>query len=394
MHPTPQPLAILEVDPRLQKHHPAGLIPMAEKEKITANTDFNRSATGSGPGQAGPFELRVSLSGLAPEDSLRAVLPSDYARIPISQLLDRIFPEAKEQRREVASMFDLRANPDLPDIYAVFLDVFDEWRDGRCALSLSGDAAVDVDFADSVSQHLQPASAPAPDGSGFPLLDLKIEQRYRAIEYALRHGRWESKEELLGWLRSLTLLYFLDKHEVGIPVAPSSESDRALTTALEALRSKHLIGPSEETATFVITEEGRRFIGGLLAETESYIELYDHFKDTEIDLASDTIEFDSGRGIDLRVQAFLLEGLEPIRTMFLLRLYDGTLDGFISTWESLIHDEDFFDAILEPVVNRYDLDEALMGWTMENGYSYLEEREEKARELEAQEEILRRVSRS
>ena len=334
------------------------------------------------------------MSGLPPEDSLRVVLPSDYARIHVSQLLERIFPEAEEQRRQVASMFDLRANPDLPDIYATFLDVFEEWRMGRCALLLSEDPGVDVDFADSVSQRLKPVSAPVPDGSGFPLLDLKIEQRYRAIEYGMRQGVWETREELLGWLRSLTLLYFLDKHEVGIPVVPSSEADRRLMPALDSLQSKRLIGPLEGTATFVITEEGRHFIGGLLAETESYIELYDHFKETEIDLELGSVEFDTGRGIDLRVQAFLFEGLDPIRTVFLLRLYDGTLDDFIPTWQSLIDCEEFFDGILEPVVNRHDVDEALMGWIMEKGYSYLEEQEEKARELEAQREIIRRVSRS
>ena len=336
----------------------------------------------------------MSLSGLAPEDSLRAVLPSDYARIPVSELLDRIFPETEEQRQQVASMFDLRANPDLPDIYAAFLDVFEEWRMGRCALLLSEDPGVDVDFADSVSQHLKPVSAPVPDGSGLPLLDLKIEQQYRAIEYGTRQGNWENKEELLGWLRSLTLIYFLDKHEVAIPVAPSSEADRKLMPALDSLQSKRLIGPLEGTPTFVITEDGRHFIGGLLAETESYIELYDQFKETEIDLELGSVEFDTGRGIDLRVQAFLFEGLDPIRTVFLLRLYDGTLDDFISTWKSLIDSEEFFDGILEPVVNRHDVDEALMGWIMEKGYSYLEEQAEKARELEAQREIIRRVSKS
>jgi len=46
------------------------------------------------------------------------------------------------------------------------------------------------------------------------------------------------------------------------------------------------------------------------------------------------------------------------------------------------------------VVNRDDVDEALMGWIMENGYSYLEEQEEKAQQIEAQKEIVRRVSRS
>ncbi len=95
----------------------------------------------------------------------------------------------------------------------------------------------------------------------------------------------------------------------------------------------------------------------MLTETESYIDLYDHFKDTEFDLDLDTTEFDTGRGVDLRVQVFLAEGLEPIRTVFLLRLYDGTLDDFVSTWECLIDDESFFDGILEPVVNLCEVDE-------------------------------------
>jgi hypothetical protein len=33
----------------------------------------------------------------------------------------------------------------------------------------------------------------------------------------------------------------------------------------------------------------------------------------------------------LRVQIFIAEGLDPVRTVFLLRLYDGTLDEFAST---------------------------------------------------------------
>ena len=49
---------------------------------------------------------------------------------------------------------------------------------------------------------------------------------------------------------------------------------------------------------------------------------------------------------------FLAEGLDASRTVFLLHLYDGTLDDAVSTWESLIDDESFFDSILEPVVSQ------------------------------------------
>jgi hypothetical protein len=129
----------------------------------------------------------------------------------------------------------------------------------------------------------------------------------------------------------------------------------------------------------------------LLAETESYIDRYDHFTDTEFDLDLDSVEFETGRGVDLRVPVFLAEGLDPIRTVFLLRLYDGSLDDSLANWESLIDDEAFFEGILEPAVNRCHVDETAIGQIVESGYGFLEEREERARELESQQEILRRV---
>jgi hypothetical protein len=88
---------------------------------------------------------------------------------------------------------------------------------------------------------------------------------------------------------------------------------------------------------------------------------------------------------------FIAEGLDPIRTVFLLRLYDGTLDIFSSTWRERIKDENFFDEILEPVVNRQNVDEALLDRIIGAGYVYLEERHQAARESAEREEIIQRV---
>ena len=327
---------------------------------------------------------------MAPEDCIRLELPPEFHRLPLSRLLDRVFPAADEQRREIASQFDLRANPDLPDIYAVFLTVCDEWRDGRCALRVSTETDADVDLAAPVSGLLPP-------GPDLPLLSLHLEQRYCALEYALRQGFWTERKELLDWLRPLTALYFLDKHEVKLGSDTPPETAPALRDALDALQSQGLIAPQDSTAApdetppFVITPPGRRYIGALLAETESCIDLYDHYRDTAIDLDRDSVEFDTGRGIDLRVQAFLAEGMDPIRTVFLLRLYDGTLDARLPGWQDAIEDEDFYDGLLEPVVNRYGADPAVMERVIESGYAWLEERQEQARRLETQREILRRA---
>ena len=372
---------------------------MAGPEAVTESGASNRT---------GWFEVRVSLTGMNADDALTVVLPPEFADTTVSQLLAHTFSSGEEEQSAVASMFDLRANPDLPEIYGVFLEAVEEWREGRCTFSFSGSDGQDLDLGGLVSRRLECSSAavaaparenlfnpPSPKESNgespLPRLLIRIEKQYHAIGYATQMGFWETREELLEWLQSLTLLYFLDKHEVEIKAPLPGGSGPGLKAAEAALRSKGLISCSADTQIFSITRKGRRFIGRLLTETESYIDLYDHFKDTEFDPDLDAVGFDTGRGVDLRVRAFLAEGLDPIRTVFLLRLYDGALDDFLSNWESLLDDEAFFEGILEPAVNRYDVDESVIGQIIEAGYGFLEDREESARELESQQEIIRRV---
>jgi len=185
----------------------------------------------------GSFVLKASLSGMPPDACLHAALPADYAQGTVSGLLDRVFPADAEGRQRVQEHFDLRANPYLPEIYEVFLAVCDEWRDWRCALLVSaGGRAAALDAAAS---RLLDAREP-------PVLALHIEQEYRPLEYAVRHGFWESREGLLDWMRSLTVLYFLDKHEArltasGEPPALAPSLDKALAS----LESQGIIAPQQ-----------------------------------------------------------------------------------------------------------------------------------------------------
>ena len=337
---------------------------------------------------------------MSPEDFVRLELPPECRRLSVSALLDRAFPASPEERQEIAAQFDpgtcnYRANPDLPEIYAVFLAVCEEWRDWRCALRVTSADRTEVGLS-------APVSPLVPSGQESPLLVLRLEQQYRAIEYAARHGFWASREELLDWMRSLTALYFLDKHEVRLHPGSTPETAPALRDALAILQAQGLIaapppsepdgdGPSDDAAPYAITPLGRRFIAELLAETESLIDQYDHYKDTIVDLDRETAEFDTGRGADLRVRALLAEGLDPVRAVFLLRLYDGTLDHRLRDWQNAIEDEEFYEGILEPVANRDGADPAAMELVIESGLSWLEERHEQARREEAEREILRRA---
>ena len=363
----------------------------------------------------GAFTLQVSLNGMAPEDFIRLEMPPDCRHLSVSQLLERAFPASPDERQEVAAQFDpgtcnYRANPDLPDIYAVFLAVGDEWRDWRCALRTTSADGADADLT-------APVSSLIPNDTESPLLTLRLEQQYRAVEYAVRHGFWADRKELLGWMRSLTALYFLDKHEVELHPGSLPASALALRNALASLQSQGLIaatppekhpplppeeGRGEGVSPYAITPLGRRFIAGLLAETESLIDQYDHYQDTVVDPLSlpshrggreggAYAEFDTGRGADLRVEAFLAGGLDPVRAVFLLRLYDGTFDHRLRDWQDAIEDEEFYEGILEPVVNRDGASPEAMELVIESGLSWHEERQEQTRREESEREIMRRV---
>jgi hypothetical protein len=129
-------------------------------------------------------------------------------------------------------------------------------------------------------------------------------------------------------------------------------------------------------------------IGELITEAESYIDRYDMFRDVVYD--ADPIEFGTGFGEDLRVQVYMREDLDPVRLVFLLQLYDCTLDAYAKTWREEIHREDFFDEILRPVLDRQHLDDELLDSVIESGYAYLEEQAELTMKQTLRTEAVRR----
>ena len=338
-----------------------------------------------------PLELRVYLCGMRPEDALQVLLPSEYTCLCIGELLELVFPDDEEGQSRVEDAINLRENPDLLDIYDVLLDAFDEWRTGRCALTFSENCGSELELPDPVVRHLRMRQPGEQDEPGYAVLDLVMEQKYPALDYALEQGYWKDRSRLLEWLQSSTLLYFLDKHEFKLLAAPVTDIDRHLLPIAKVLEGKNIIAPSDEPGCFDVTERGRQFIGVQIAETESYIQRFDVFKDVGYDVDAGIVEFESGSGEDLRVQVFTEEGLDPVRVVFLLRLYDGTLDKSITSWRQLIHEVKFYDGILEPVMSHFRVPEELMTWIIESGYAHIEERDEEARERRSRREILHRV---
>ena len=339
----------------------------------------------------GPFELQIHLRGMRSEDALEVVLPAEYARLRIGELIESVFPEDEGGRSQVEDMFDLRENPDLPEIYAALVDVFGEWRTRRCALRFTVNHGSEVELSDLTAEWLT-VTCPKQDDPGRPTLSLAVAQEYPSLEHAIEEGYWDDKGELMEWLQSQTLLYFIDKHDFKLSAAPSQEMEQQLLPIAEALRANQILSISEGTGYFDITRHGRRFIGSQIAETESYINRYDIFKDVDYDVDALAVEFGTDHGEDLRVQVFISEGLDPVRVVFLLRLYDGTLDEFIPSWGCQIHDMKFYDEILEPLMNRQRADDGLIERIIESGYTYIDERAEEKRELLSSQEILHKAT--
>ena len=327
---------------------------------------------------------------------MEVVLPAEYASLRLGELLEAVFPEDEEGRSLLEDMFDTRENPDLPEIYQELLEVLSRWRSGDHRLKISLVDNTEVELSDETVRLLRP---PGSEGSGlptYPVLDLEIEREFPTLDHAVQGGYWEDKATLMGWLQSLTLLYFLDKHEFELPSNPSTETERRLLTLAEDLVDGRIILPSVDTGCFQITENGRRYLGSQIAETEYYIDRYDLFKDVAWDGEGGTVEYGDGGGEDLRVQIYINEGLDPVRTVFLLRMYDGSLDEyeFTGAWQGRIHDESFYDKILEPVMDHQLVGEDLIGEIIESGFAHLEEEMAEQRETRSNRRILEIVQRT
>ena len=128
----------------------------------------------------------------------------------------------------------------------------------------------------------------------------------------------------------------------------------------------------------------------MIGETESYIDQYDIFSDVLYDLETQSARFATGNGEDLRAQVYESEGIDPIRAVFLLRLYDGSLDGYPVDWSEKIMSGDILEELLAPVLDHPALAESDLEWLIEAGFAEQEERSEEARRLAARRQAVKK----
>jgi hypothetical protein len=326
------------------------------------------------------FELHLSMQGTDLYDSFRIAVPSRHADATLIDLIELVFPEDVQAFNDNYAGLDVKSNPDLPDIYLALWEILGIWRSGECALHFFGTSGSEIEPSQSVKSYF---------GSEDSSLVLVMEQSFDVLTHFEERGG--NRDELLHWLQGMTLLYFVDKHGFQLRSDRGDEADAEVLSIASDLQSRGILSLPEPTGAFEITEEGRRTLGDMIAETESYIDQFDLFKDVTYDADADLVEFDTGFGEDFRVQVYDAERLDIYRTVFLLRMYDGTLDEYSGTWTEQIGSEDFFNEILQPVLDRDHVDDESIDWIIDSGFAHNEELLEANRERQSQQEIIRRV---
>lgn len=328
-----------------------------------------------------PLALRVSLGEMGLEDAFYTPLPSSFVRLSLGEVIDRVFPDDPHGDLEGASL-DLRANPDLTEMYEALLTIFRVWKRGGCALRFFVNDGPEIAGEEPLSTHLELYR------SGLRLLDLVIEQRFTTLDYAVARGYWGTRDELEEWLQGLTLLYFF---------AHSDQADQSVTElegALDGigagLEERRLLERSENDGIRRVSLDGRKELESLRREAESYAQRYDVFRDVLYDREA-VIEFESGLGRDLRADVVEAEGLDPVRTMFLSLLWEDAIQEVLGDGLQPVLDEDFFDSFLAPSVPSSGLDAVSIEAIIESGLTYSEEREEEKQRHAKRRELLDRV---
>lgn len=366
-----------------------------EKEHPFFSVEYPASGVDADAGQE--VELQVSLGDMDLEEAFRMTVPHGSATGTIGELLETIFLTDEHALHEIRDALNTVENPDLPAMYDALGGIIVRSRSGIYAVRYFANYGPELVPSDRVSDHLGLQST-SDDRTATPILDLVIEARYDSLALLVQQGYHESKGELLDWLQAWTLLYYLDKHAYPLSPRTADEGDRGLLPIAEQLLGLDMIADGtadgDDGGAYVITAKGRGLIAQMIAETESLIDRFDVFQDVVYDPDGDVLEFLSGYGVDLRVEVYEAEGIDSIRSVFLLRMYDESLDAFEENWREAILDEQTFNDLLSPAVERIGIDDALLQRVIDSGYAYVDERDYAARERRDQDAILRRIQAS
>ena len=323
------------------------------------------------------LRLRITLGDMTLSDAFEVVIPD--ADASLGALLDRVFGPDGVRDEAVADLFDIRRNPDLPEMYGDLMATFADSRDGRCSLQTYRNHGPEIGPSDDLAPHL--AGAP---GSTEPLLDIVIEQWHTPLDYAA--DRWYEGDltALVHRLQEHVMLHFVGRLDHELDDGESPPDAELLAIADRLVEQDALSGDGG----YALAGDGEERLELADSEVESAIDAYDLFAD--VARRGDSIELGGGAGADLRVDVYEAEGIDAAEAVLLRQLHDGTLDDLEVDWREAILDDDFFAELLIDLVDRERIDPTDLEEIIEAGFAHLEEtrehaeREARRRQIDAQ----------
>ena len=301
------------------------------------------------------------------DDAFWVALPHELSSLPLQELFNRVFPPDPSLRQPFLERLDVNGNPDLPDMYDSLVDIFAFTQLGLCTVETHVNHGPKLHDSEVVRNHLADTAAP-------PLLDLVLEQRFSAIDYAVRCGDFTDRDGALDWMRSRVLLYFLGELDYVLPTEPHDETDAALLPTAQTLVEDGLIERPAGSSSFEVNDLGTEALQEMSALVENVIERYEVFADVLYDPESGDCEFDLGIGVDLRIPVYEAESISPVRAVFLVELNDGEFYRMADDWRTAILDGDFLEALLLPVVERPLVDAVHLDAIIDAGFEFMEDR--------------------
>ena len=312
------------------------------------------------------FVLRITLGDMPIEDGFWIALPDDFSSLSLRDLFSRVFPTNPSLQRPFVERLDANGNPDLPDMYDALVEIFAREELGLCSVETHVNHGPKLDNSAVVSQHLTKVDTP-------PVLDLVLEQRFSAIDYAVHCGDFADPQEALTWMRSRVLLFFLGASDYALRTEPADDVDATLLPVAQALVAEGLVERSEEAGQFELTELGQETVNGMMDEAETVNERYEVFADVLYDSETGDCEFDSGAGIDIRIPVYEAEGLSATRAVLLVELCDGELALMVDDWRMVVHEREFFESLLLPVVERPLISPSDLDAIIDAGFVFMEQ---------------------
>ena len=316
------------------------------------------------------FVLRITLGKMPIEDGFWMALPDDLSSLSLGELFKRVFPSDRSLQQTFLQRLDVKGNPDLPEMYDALVEVFIREELDLCTVDTYVNHGPKLEDSAVVSRHLTKSEGP-------PVLDLVLEQRFSAIDYAVRREDFRDAGEALTWMSSRVLLYFVGALEYVLPTEPDDNADTALLPIAQSLVEEGLVERPADSGTFEITELGMEALHEMTAEAENVIERYEVFADVLCDPESGECDFGTGAGIDLRIPVYEAEGFSPVRVVLLVELCGGEFVRIDVDWRLAIQDREFFEALL-PVVERPLVDAQDLDAIIDAGFAYMEQQAHEA----------------